>query len=155
MNCRQANRLLPLWIGRDLADSSETEALRVHVMGCRDCSTQLHQLQESLNALQSISTTAMSSGSEESRPSLWPRLALVLREMPRRRDQFNGWIPAAAMAMAASLMIAVSVVQVRREIDPSISSGRNLFQTDERFAPGATSNDLQIRGLVGNHVPEF
>lgn len=62
------------------------------------------------------------------------------------------------MALAASLMIAVSALQIRREIGDSVpltwgreSSGaaRNLFQTDRRFAPGATGeHDLQIRGLV-------
>jgi len=165
MNCRQANRLLPLWVGHDLADSSEAEALQAHLSKCQDCSSQWRKLQASLDALQSISTT--SSAGDASSRSLWPRLALVLTDIPRRRDQFNGWIPASAMAMAAALMVAVSVVQVHREMgtpsqttvgqDPANPGWRDLFQTDPRFWPrsGPNSQDLQIRGLVGNPASDF
>jgi hypothetical protein len=154
MNCREVKRLLPLWIGRDLADASEAEALRAHLMECRDCSLQQLRFQESLDALQSISTITLSIESHEGRPSLWPRLAMVLREVPRRRDQFNGWIPATAMALAASLMIAVSVVQIRRDMGEPIGAGRNLFLTDSRFAPGASNGDLRIPGLVVQPVEQ-
>lgn len=157
MNCRQAKRLLPLWVGRDLADTAEAEALRAHLLECRDCSMEQARFQESLDALQSISTITLTVESHQARPSLWPRLAMVLREVPRRRDQFNGWIPATAMALAASLMIAVSAIQIRREMGDSIQanwnrpngSGRNLFLTDARFALGARNDqDLKIPGLV-------
>lgn len=164
MNCREVNRLLPLWIGNDLADAAEAEALRVHLTKCQQCSLQRENLQLSLDALQSISTT--SAGTDVLAPSLWPRLAMVLTDSPRRRDHFNGWIPASAMALAAALMVTVSAVQIHREIgapsqvtsnqDPLNPSRRNLFQTDPRFGPRANRNqDLQIQGLVGNPAPEF
>lgn len=163
MNCQQANRLLPLWIGRDLADSSDAVALRAHLAECPDCSTRQRQLQECLDALQSVSTNSLPTEVGGTRPSLWPRLSVALKERPRRPDRFNGWIPASAMALAASLMITVSALQIRREIGDSVpltwgreSSGtaRNLFQTDRRFAPGATSDqELQIRGLVAQPAP--
>ena len=99
MNCRQANRLLPLWIGRDLADASESEALRGHLAECPDCANRRSKLQESLDALQSVATGMVGGEMHVARrPSIWPRLATMLGEVPRRRDQFNGWIPAAAMA---------------------------------------------------------
>lgn len=150
MNCQQVNRLLPLWVGRDLADASEAEELRTHLTECSDCSLRQRHLQESLDVLQSISTSSLPGN----RPSFWPRLATVLKEPRRRRDQFNGWIPASAMALAATLMIAVSAAQVRREMGDSIRAGlsqgrRNLFVTDARFAPGAQDkNEVEIRGLV-------
>lgn len=166
MNCPQALRLLPLWIGRDLPDASEAEALRMHLAHCQACSLQQRQLQASLDALQSISTTSLAGESGEPRPSLWPRLAMVLKDAPRHRDRFNGWIPATAMALAAALMVAVSVVQVRREMGNAIhaawnqrlptSANRNLFQTDGQFAPTARNNrDVPVRGLVVNPAPEF
>jgi hypothetical protein len=150
MNCQHALRLLPLWVGRDLADSSEAEALRNHLSGCQSCGTQLRQLQSSLDALQSISTITLVADADEARSSLWPRLAMVLKDVPRRRDQFNGWIPAVAMTLAATLMISVSVVQVRREMNtPSNSTVRNLFESDEQFAsqPGR-ERTLQRPALV-------
>jgi hypothetical protein len=158
MNCRLANRLLPLWIGQDLADASEADALQAHLVQCQDCSEQGRQLQEALDALQSISTTSLPAESG-SHSRLWPRLAMVLKEVPRRRDQFNGWIPAVAMAMAASLMVAVSVVQIRREMgntvrtnwyqDSSTSVDRNLFETDRRFKERAgLDRDVPVPGLV-------
>jgi hypothetical protein len=155
MDCRQAKRLLPLWIGRDLANTADAEALRGHLIECRDCSLQRLRFQESLDALQSISTIALTVESCDSRPSLWPRLAVALKEIPRRRDQFNGWIPASAMALAASLMVAVSVVQIQREMGAQ-PMGRNLFVTDSRFAPGARNDqDLPIPGLVAHPVEFF
>lgn len=166
MNCRQVIRLLPLWIGRDLPDASEAEALRMHLAQCQDCSLQQRRLQASLDALQSISTTSLSCESGQTRPSLWPRLAMVLKDVPRRRDRFNGWIPATAMALAAALMVGVSLVQIRREMGDAIqatwnqrlptSTNRNLFQTDGQFAPTARNNrDVPVRGLVANPAPEF
>lgn len=157
MNCRQAARLLPLWVGRDLADASEAVELRAHLTACPECATQQRQLQESLDALQSVSTTSLPS--DAIRPSLWPKLSLVLKDVPRRRDHFNGWIPAAAMSLAAALMIAVSAFQIRREMGDGWAHDagtRNLFETDRRFAPGAQNDDVDVPGLVVHQVtPNF
>lgn len=164
MNCREANRLLPLWIGRDLADASEAEALQAHLSKCESCSQQRHRLQVSLDALQSISTVALAADARAT-ASLWPRMATVLKEIPRRRDHFNGWIPATAMALAATLMVAVSVVQVNREMGGSMRNmigqdrsgdGRDLFQTDPQFAPGvANRQGADTSGLVVYPNPDF
>ena len=54
---------------------------------------------------------------------------------------------ASAMALAAMLMVGVSVVQIRREMGDSIPSNstvRNLFDTDQRFAPGS-GDDHSLR----------
>ena len=154
MNCEQARRLLPLWIGRDLSDAVDAESLRVHVAACPKCRVQQRRLQESLDALQSISTAATDvEPQSHPRPSLWPRVAAALPEWPRRRDHFNGWIPAAAMVLAATLMVAVSISSVQRELGSqrplawqfvatSSSDGRNLFETDARFAPGVVHDQL-------------
>lgn len=154
MNCEQASRLLPLWIGRDLSDAGDAESLRVHVAACPKCHAQQRRLQESLDALQSVSTAATEvEPRTHSRPSLWPRVAAALPEWPRGRDRFNGWIPATAMALAASLMMAVSISAVQREMGSpttlawrfgpsSPSDGRNLFETDARFAPGVVHDQL-------------
>ena len=154
MNCKQARRLLPLWVGRDLSDAGDTVPLQIHVAACPKCHARQRQLQESLDALQSISTTATEVETQShSRPSLWPRVAAALPEWPRGRDRFNGWIPACAMALAAALMMAVSISTVQREMGSqrpltwrfgptSLSDGRNLFETDARFAPGVVHDKL-------------
>lgn len=159
MNCGQAIRLLPLWIGRDLADASESEALRAHLAECPNCASRHSEMQKSLEALQSVSTLALSVEAP-GRTSLWPRLVMVLGEVPRRRDQFNGWIPAAAMALAASVMVGVSVVRFQRDMgdagstvfsEPPLSNrteDRDLFRSDQRFAPHANRYDLRVPGLV-------
>ena len=168
MNCEQARRLLLLWVGRDLSDAGDAESLRVHVTGCPKCRTQQRRLQRSLDALQSISTTATEVESHP-RPSLWPRVAAALPEWSRRRDRFNGWIPAAAMALAAMLMVAVSISSVQRELGnqtpltwrfgpTSPSDGRNLFETDARFAPGVIHDQLSNPLLLpasNPFVPEW
>ena len=169
MNCHQALRLLPLWIGHDLADAADAEALRVHLTECPGCSLRKRRLQASLDALQSVSTTSLETSSGDARPSLWPRLAMILKDVPRRRDQFNGWIPAAAMALAATLMVAVSVVQIRREMGAPVQTtwsvnhshpgARNLFATDQQFVPGAAENfDVQrpvVVQPVNYQQPDF
>ena len=115
MNCEQANRLLPLLVGNDLADASDAESVQTHIAACCHCAERHRRFQESLDALQSVSTASLPVGHS----SLWPRLVNVLKEMPRQRDHFNGWVPAVAMALAVTLMVAVSVVQVQREMNQS------------------------------------
>ena len=168
MNCEQSRRFLPLWVGNDLSDTTEVEALRVHVAACPKCREQQRRLQLSLDALQTISTSAMEIETR-TRPSLWPLVAAALPEWPRGRDRFNGWIPAAAMALAALLMVAVSISSVQRELGTtspltwrlapsSPSDGRNLFETDARFAPGVVHEGLSNPLLLpaGNKLaPEF
>jgi hypothetical protein len=92
-------------------------------------------------------------------------MAMALKEIPRRRDHFNGWIPATAMAMAATLMVAVSVVQVNRDMGGSMRNmigqdpsgyARDLFRTDPQFAPGAANKqDVRVPGLVAYPAPDF
>ena len=154
MNCEQARRLLPLWVGRDLSVAVDAESLQVHVAACPTCRVQQRRLQECLEALQSISTAATEVEQQSHpRPSLWPRVAAALPAWPRGRDRFNGWIPATAMALAAMLMMAVSISTVQREMGSqrpltwrfgptSLSDGRNLFETDARFAPGVVHDQL-------------
>ena len=170
MNCEQSRRLLPLWIGNDLSDANDAEALRVHLGACPQCRAQQRRLQRSLDALQTISTSAMElEARSHSRPSLWPQIAAALPEWPRGRDRFNGWIPAAAMGLAALLMVAVSISSVQRELGTtspltwrlapsSPSDGRNLFETDARFAPGVVHEGLSNPLLLpaGNKLtPDF
>ena len=100
MNCEQSRQLLPLWVGNDLSDKTEVEALRLHVAACPKCREQQRRLQLSLDALQTISTSAMELGTH-SRPSLWPLVAAALPEWPRGRDRFNGWIPTRIDNLAA------------------------------------------------------
>ena len=154
MNCEQANRLLPLWIGRDLSDAVEAELLQIHVAACPKCHVRQRRLQGCLDALQTASTAATDvEPHSHSRPSVWPRVAAALPERRRVKDRFNGWVPATAMALAASLMLAVSISSVQRELGTqhtptwrfgptSPSDGRNLFETDARFAPGVVHEQL-------------
>lgn len=154
MNCDQASRLLPLWVGHDLSDAGDAELLRIHVAACQKCREQQRRLQQSLDVLQSISTAATDVEQQShGRPSLWPRVAVALPERPRGRDRFNGWIPATAMALAALLMVAVSISSVQRELGnghsfvwqfgpSSPSDGRDLFRTDAQFAPGVVHDQL-------------
>lgn len=157
MKCRQARQLLPLWVGNDLPDASDAQALRAHVQQCPECAAIHRQLVESREVLQCVSTVVLASESRESRPSLWPQLALILNERPRQRDHFNGWIPAVAIALAATVMVSVSVLQVQREFGqpvPSATAHRNLFQSDSRFTSRSRNGDLPIRGLVGQPARE-
>jgi len=154
MNCERARQLLPLWVGRDLSDAGDVELLRGHVATCPRCHVQQRRLLESLDVLQSASTAAMEfEPRSDSRPSLWPRVAASLPDRPHARDRFNGWLPAIAMTLAATLMMAVSISSVQRELGspPSFawqfgptspSDGRNLFETDTRFAPGVVHDQL-------------
>jgi len=152
MNCEHADRLLPLWIGRDLSDAAETQSLQIHVASCLKCQVRQRQLQTALDALQSISTAA-TTVEVPARSSVWPRVAAAMIERPRVRDRFNGWIPATAMALAASLLVAVSIASVERELGAqrpitwrfgttSLSNERNLFETDAQFAPGVVHEQL-------------
>jgi hypothetical protein len=155
MNCQQARRLLPLCIGNDLPDDADARDLQAHVAQCRECSHEQRQLQQSIEALQSASTALLPSGNT----SLWPRLVSRLSDLPRRREQFNGWIPAVAMMAAASVMVAVSISQVRQEMgrtsaviwqDDSVSSSDSLNELrNQRFGPGNVDQpNMPVRPMV-------
>jgi len=149
MNCRDAGQLLPLWVGRDLPDVNESKELEQHLSECSQCRERLHSLQQSLDALQSISTAAVEVGSVISgRSSLWPEISRRLPDRNPVRERFNGWIPATAMALAVLIMVSVSITTVQRELGSSGSLSwqwspssqainRNLFQSDVRFSSDA------------------
>lgn len=165
MNCEQASQLLLLWIGRDLPDPIQEESLRIHVAACPACRSRQLRLQASMDALQSVAASAFDVDVKSSpQSSLWPRVAAALPDWPRGRNKFNGWVPAGVMLLAASLMVAVSILTVQNELGSppaltwkfggsSPSDGRNLFETDPRFTSGAVHEEFSDPRLLPASSP--
>lgn len=141
MDCRKVKQLLPLWVGQDLPDSASTADVAGHLGQCPTCDEHRRKLQLSLEVLQG--STAETLSNELSRRSVWPKLVSRIShwENDRRRERFNGWIPASVMALAVILMVAVSIPSIHEEFSGSGSnSTADLFQSDSPFSMDAGSN---------------
>ncbi|MFN0195783.1 MAG: anti-sigma factor family protein [Planctomycetaceae bacterium] len=115
MNCKQAEQLLALWVGGDLDEASGRE-LEEHLALCSTCRATGRRLKASQQVLVHAghaeplrlakSETVPASASAD---SVWPNVARGLRalEARKRKQRFNGWIPAAAV-LAAALAILIS-----------------------------------------------
>ncbi|WP_166824610.1 anti-sigma factor family protein [Thalassoroseus pseudoceratinae] len=118
MNCQQARSQIALWVGDDL-DASAWESVQEHVRRCPSCQSYQTRMQRMLELLgASDDSQDPSAESELSHDSLWPALAAQLPKPQRkpRSDEFNGWIPAFAMAAVCMVMVfAVSRVPQRTD----------------------------------------
>ena len=100
MNCKRAKLSIALAVGNDLDDAAAGE-LQQHLAGCTSCRMHRRELESSLGALQTPPDSELFAAQD----SVWPT---VLGRLPSRREQrFNGWIPAAALAAAALMMISI------------------------------------------------
>lgn len=136
MDCRQVNQLLPLWIGQDLPDSSSADQVVNHLRECRGCDQRRISIQSSLDVLHQSMDESLAT--QPDRQSVWPGLLARISnwEGQHHRGRFNGWIPASVMALAAGLMVAVSLPSVSDELFSGPSqpySSQNLFSSDPRF----------------------
>ena len=130
IECQQVKQLLPLWIGQDLPDAFRTSEVAEHLLKCPECAIQRQSLQASMESLQTTATMNFPADSQQL--SLWPGLSSQISawEKGRSRERFNGWVPATVMALAAALMVAVSMFSVFNELADGNSPSEivNLFQ---------------------------
>lgn len=152
MDCREAKRLLPLWVGQDLPDAASMSEVSTHMEQCSSCAEFRNGLQSSLETLQCLTSTTLST--EVSRRSLWPKLVSQISEWDQnhRRERFNGWIPASVMALAVALMIGVSIPSIRDEFfgdGENLASAVDLFgqHPDIRFDAGMQRSQESGQGL--------
>ena len=137
-DCRRVKQLLPLWVGQDLPDSASAADVTSHLERCPACERHRKSLQASMELLHS----SKSWPAESCRPSVWPQLVSRLSEWDHqnRHERFNGWIPASVMALAAALMVAVSIPSIHETLfDDQASSADavDLFASvrDLKFVP--------------------
>lgn len=136
MDCREAKKLLPLWIGQDLPDSGSSADVARHLEQCPSCERYRTELQLSLEALQCSISEAYSI--QLPRHSVWPKLVGRISDWERdqHRERFNGWIPASVMALAVALMVAVSIPSLQEELfgnGANVANSVNLFDFDSEF----------------------
>lgn len=114
-DCRQARAEIALEAGGDADDAVAARLLEAHLTDCEICREYRLRMRTSLEALQSSATPAYAAVHQR---SLWPgiaaRLPAVIR--PSAAARFNVWVPTAAMAVACSAMLLVTIVQLERVI---------------------------------------
>ena len=157
IECQQVKQLLPLWIGQDLPDASHTAEVAEHLLKCPECGLKRQSLQASMESLQTSAAITFLADSRQS--SLWPGLSSQISawENGRSRERFNGWVPATVMALAAALMVAVSMFSVFNELSDGNSSSEivNLFQkTDlDSLRPQDPSQSMDSLRFQPKFVP--
>lgn len=164
MDCRQAKSLLPLWIGQDLPDAATTNNVAKHVEQCSECAQRRNELQRSLDVLQGCAVEPLAMAL--SRRSVLPQLTARISdwETRRRRERFNGWIPATVMALAVALMVGVSLPSIHEAFfgnDATASTSGDLFETTAEFRfsedrkPNVPVSGLNVpRSTPVNYTPD-
>lgn len=108
MNCQRARSQISLWVGGDL-DASAWECVREHLRECPSCQSYQVRMQKMLELLGSSDDSHDPAIENElSQDSLWPALSAQLAKRQRKRkrtDEFNGWVPALAMAAVCVVMV--------------------------------------------------
>jgi len=103
MNCKQAQTNIALWVGGDLSEN-DVALLERHVAicpGCREHHLRMEHVQQMLN---------VSNSPPSLEESIWPDLEVKIERHQKafRREQFNGWVPAFAVAAACLLLLFYS-----------------------------------------------
>lgn len=135
IDCQEVKELLPLWVGQDLPDMTSAAHVADHLKTCENCERQRQSLQSSLDVLQVASSNTLLM--KPLRPSVWPVLAVQVSNWDERhrRQSMSSWLPAAVMAVAVTLMVAVSIPSIYDEIvgnDPSLATS-DQFEFDPKI----------------------
>ena len=107
MNCQQARSQIALWVGGDL-DASAWECVQSHLHQCPGCQSYQTRMKGMLELLGSSDDSQDPSAENElSHDSLWPALSAQLpkKHQKPRANEFNGWIPALALAAVCMVMV--------------------------------------------------
>jgi len=113
-------------------NSQEMQALRLHATECAACRAEL-ELWDGISAAAPLLHKSWES------PELWPRIHQSLAEesqrAPRRLPGFWAWLPQARTALAAAVLLALSLtatVLLLRPLDGNGPVGKKIQQQDER-----------------------
>lgn len=106
MNCRKAQKWLPLYSGKDLP-IRKSRKMEIHIQNCGSCRRELQAYQKSLEAARKLLQSSSMFGSQ----SAWDR-ALVRAQAPTSGDRVPlslkpVWTYAALAALAAALTFLV------------------------------------------------
>ena len=98
MNCKAAKIEIALAAGNDL-DEHSGSALQEHLGRCPSCRQRWNDVRTALETLQ---VRCDISDEMPEHVTVWPQVSRRLAKMERdlRRERFNGWIPAGAVAAA-------------------------------------------------------
>lgn len=145
MNCKLAEQNLALWVGGDLDEASVRE-LEEHLALCSACRAVGRRLKSTQRTLVKAShieltrpkakATGTTNGGGQVQmlrdhdESVWPNVARGLRalEARKRRQRFNGWVPAAAV-IAACLAIILSPRPATQNTMPQSYDGPGFGQS--------------------------
>ncbi len=137
MNCKQAQHDIALWVGHDLDDASEKEAVRRHVTTCPDCRGYYRQMKSTLSLLE----RADRSPTYISGDSLWPELATRISHAANRPatrlnpNRFTGWMPMIAMTAACCILLLV-VNQQPQQPSPTTAKGTGVLVPNGMLTEG-------------------
>ena len=133
MNCKAAKSEIALAAGNDL-DEHVGGALQEHLGRCPNCLQHWHSVRAALETLQ---VRCDISDEMPQHVTVWPQVSRRLAGMERdlRRERFNGWIPAGAVA-AASLAILFFVGErvTEPQIVPLTDMSTGLYEDGSRVA---------------------
>lgn len=145
MNCQQVEKLLPLYVGRDL-EENRARLVDAHLQSCATCSAAAAEYRETRQLLQEFAPPEFTEDSfAEMRRNVWRQIETE-SDAPSLGRLIAGWLPPRLVrASAIALLIAVSALGIyfianRRTEQPvankSTAVNRNTEpQTKDRESP--------------------
>lgn len=145
MNCQQVEKLLPLYVGRDL-EENRARLVDVHLQSCATCATAAAEYRETRQLLQEFVPPEFTEDSfAEIRRNVWRQIETE-SDGPTLGGLISGWLqPRLVRASAIALLITVSALGIyfianRRTEQPVANKAsavnRNTeHQTKDRESP--------------------
>lgn len=149
MNCKSAQRQIPLAVGEDLSPV-ESQELQGHLQTCSKCQKTWEEQQRGFAVLQRSRTQEVRRKSD----SVWPVLANRLRERGTEfpRAEFNGWFAALAVTAACVLVFVFSQegpVPIASQPHPNTSFGGTMVTSPadlrQTSPPSLERDDVRTR----------
>lgn len=104
MKCREVRREIALQLGHDSQDRDRWEEARLHLAQCPGCRVHMQRIKTALACVEQANT----SGTYETRDSVWPELESRLSGSGRRgANSFRPWMPLVSVAAACLLFVGV------------------------------------------------
>jgi Putative zinc-finger len=148
MNCKQIEKLLPLYAGRDLDTQSE-RLITAHVESCAACAAAAAEYQQSRELLQGFAPPAVSEDVYAGiRQNVWRQIESESTTRSRWQDMFALFHPRLTTALATVALIAVSAFGIyfiaNRLSRPNQTAGNVSFvkpkAPDKEQASGSPDN---------------
>jgi hypothetical protein len=161
MNCKQIEKLLPLYAGRDL-DAQSERLITAHVESCNECSAAAGEYLQTRELLQEFAPPAFSEDVYAGiRQNVWRQIETESATRSPWEAVFDLFRPRLALALATVVLIAVSVFGIYL-VSNRLSGPRPIAETapwknspvkEEEHPAPSPKDGKRVQPITSNETP--